>query len=212
MKTIKFLLIAIIIIASVSVNAQNTERRNDSKRRTTQTTKKTDKRSSSSTRTITVNTQPKKTVNKVERSTVTYKKQEPKVIAVRPDNHSGMKEVAHNNKNYFYKSGIFYRKYNNNLVKVAPPSGLRINILPEGYVRIAINNRNYFYFEGTFYLKSNDEYVVETPPVGAIVYALPADYEKVELNGEIYYEYNGILYERIHYNGERAYQVVGYLN
>ena len=212
MKTTGFLLIAIIVIASVNVNAQNSERRNDTRKQTTQTTKKTNKRSSSSTRTITVNSQPAKTVNKVNRSNVTYKKQEPKVVVVRPDNRSGMKEVAHNNKNYFYNSGVFYRKYNNNLVKVAPPSGLRINVLPEGYVKVLINNRNYFYFEGTFYLKSNNEYIVETPPVGAIVYALPADYEKVELNGEIFYEYNGILYERIHYDGERAYQVVGYLD
>ncbi len=74
------------------------------------------------------------------------------------------------------------------------------------------NNNYYFYFEGTFYLKSGNEYVVETPPIGAIVYALPADYEKVELDGNIFYEYNGILYDRVHYNGERAYQVIGYLD
>lgn len=211
MKTFKFLLIVTITIASLSVNAQNTERR-ESKRVTTQSTKKTNKKSAASTKTIIVKSQPARVVNNVDRSVVTYKRQKPKVVVARPNKHPAMKTVVHKNKDYFYKSGIFYRKYNNNLVKVAPPSGLRINVLPQGYVKIAINNRNYFYFEGTFYLKSNDTYIVETPPVGAIVYALPADYEKVELNGEIYFEYNGILYERVHYNGERAYQVVGNLD
>jgi len=216
MKTIKILLIAAIIISSISVEAQNKQNseRRSTKGVTTQSkgNQNSQKNKGTSERSITVTTQPSKTYNKVDKSKVTYKKSEPKVVAVRSAGHSQMKEVSYNNRNYYYNSGVFYKKYNNNLVKVSPPSGLRINILPEGYVRVAINNRNYFYFEGTFYLRSNNEYIVETPPVGAIVYALPIDYEKVELNGQIYYEYNGILYERIHYNGERAYQVVGYLD
>jgi len=211
MKTIRFLLAAAIIITSVSVNAQNKERRS-TKKQTTQNNVKTEKKSETTARTVTVQSQPTKTVNNVNRSQVTYKKQEPKVIAMRSDNGSSMKVVKHNDKDFYYNSGVFYRKYNSNYVKVAPPVGLRIQVIPSGYIKVAVNNKNYFYFEGTFYLRSGNEYIVETPPVGAIVYALPADYEKVELNGEIYYEYNGILYERTHYNGERAYQVVGYIN
>jgi hypothetical protein len=95
---------------------------------------------------------------------------------------------------------------------VAPPVGLSVRLLPEGSLRIVIGNRSYFYFEGVYYITAGDGYVVETPPVGAIVYALPADYERVEVNGELYYEYNGILYSKVNYQGDRAYQVVGYLD
>ncbi len=214
MKTIKSILITAIILTTVSLNAQdrrNTGSRNN-KSVATQQRKDNNSSRNKQERTITVNSRPSKTYDKVNRSNVNYKKADPKVVAVRSRGQSGMKTVSHNSKNYYYNSGVFYRKYNNNFVKVAPPTGLRISILPEGHIRVAINSRNYFYFEGTFYRESGNEYIVETPPVGAIVYALPADYEKVNVDGAILYEFNGILYERVSYNGKRAYQVVGYLD
>lgn len=216
MRTIRFLILAAIIVMSASTYAQtrNSSDKNQEKRRSTQTqsARKTDSKSESSNRTTTVTSQPQNIKNKVDRSKVTYKKSEPKVVAVRSTKNKGMKTVSYNNKNYYYDSGVFYRKYNDNYVKVAAPSGMRISTLPQGYVRVSVNGRGYFYFEGIFYSKSNNDYIVETPPLGAIVYALPADYEKVIVDGGIFYEYNGVLYERIRYNGERAYQVVGYID
>ena len=90
--------------------------------------------------------------------------------------------------------------------------GLHINILPVGYIIVTINTGTYFYYEGTYYISSGNEYTVVNPPIGAIVYAIPVDYEKVIVDGNTYYEYNGILYSKIYYNGERAYQVIGYVN
>ncbi|WP_163709398.1 DUF6515 family protein [Mangrovibacterium lignilyticum] len=212
MRTNIILLTAALVIASVSVNAQsrNDKNSNRSSKQTTNT-RKSSTESATSSRTITVQSQPAKALNQVSRSQVSYKKTTPKVVAVRTQNRSNMKTVKHNNKDFYYESGIYYRKYNDNYIKVAPPVGLSIQLLPQGSVRIAINNRNVFYFEGVFYQQSNNGYVVETPPVGAIVDALPADYERVELNGLLYYEYNGILYSRVRYDSDRAYQVVGYL-
>jgi len=212
MRTHIILLTAALVIASVSVNAQSRNDKNNKNSKQTTSTQKTDNKTTQTSRTITVQSQPAKTVNQVSRSQVSYKKTTPKVVAVRTQNRSNMKTVKHNNKDYYYDSGAYYRKYNNNYIKVAPPIGLSIQVLPQGSVQIAINKRNLFYFEGVFYQHSNNGYVVETPPVGAIVDGLPADYERVELNGELYYEYNGILYSRVRYSGDRAYQVVGSLD
>jgi len=207
------LLIAALVIASVSVNAQtrnsNSSRKNE--KQTTQTTQK-NKNTAGSGRTVTVQSQPAKSVNNVSRNQVIYRSKSPNVVAVRSQNHANAEVIKKDNKSYYYESGSYYRKYNDNYIKVAPPVGLSVRVLPEGSLRIVIGNRNYFYFEGVYYQPSDNGYVVETPPVGAIVYALPADYERVELNGQLYYEYNGVLYSRISYQRDRAYQVVGYLN
>jgi len=213
MKTKSMLLIAALVIASVSVNAQtrnsNSSRKND--KQTTQTTQR-GKTAASSGRTVTVQSQPAKSVNKVNRNKVTYRSKNPKVVAVRSQNHANAEVIKKDNRSYYYQSGSYYRKYNDNYIKVAPPVGLSVRVLPVGSLRIVIGNRSYFYFEGVYYQPSGNGYVVETPPVGAIVYALPADYERVEMNGELYYEYNGALYSKVSYQGDRAYQVVGYLN
>lgn len=161
--------------------------------------------------TVQVESQPGKTVQ-ANRSQVTYKREEPKTTTVRYSGRDDMKVVTHNNTEYYTENGVYYSRHNSNYVRIAPPAGLRITVLPAGNINIHIGNVNYFYFEGVYYLEHSAYYEVVQPPVGAIVYALPVDYEKVMVDGVLYYEYNGVLYERIHYNGERAYQVVGYIN
>jgi hypothetical protein len=213
MKMKSILLIAALVIASVSVDAQvrNSNSNRKSEKQQAQITQRS-KTSKGEGRTVTVQSQPAKSINKVNRNQVEYRSKKPKVVAVRSQGYSNASVIKKDNKDYYYQSGSYYRKYNDNYVKVAPPVGLSVRLLPEGSLRIVIGNRSYFYFEGVYYITAGDGYVVETPPVGAIVYALPADYERVEVNGELYYEYNGILYSKVNYQGDRAYQVVGYLD
>lgn len=206
MKNLKTILIGVFTITSITLSAQNQQNNRNHNTVSKKTEAKNDKR------TITVTQPSRNEAKKINTSQIKYRKDKPEVVAVRSTNKPKMDVINYNNKNYYYDSGNYYRRYNNNYVKIAPPSGLRVKVLPRGYISISINNRKYFYFEGVYYSPSNNGYIIETPPVGTIVYALPADYEKVEINGEIYYEYNGILYERIRYNGERAYEVVGYLD
>ncbi|RKD92398.1 DUF6515 family protein [Mangrovibacterium diazotrophicum] len=212
MKARKFLLIVALMIATVAVNAQsrNNGQNQKSAKQTTQQ-KQSSKNNSSSQRTVTVQSQPSSAKN-VSRSQVSYRKSTPTVVAVRSQNQMNAQVIKKDNKEYYAQSGVYYRKYNDNYIKVAPPVGLNVQVLPQGSLKIVIGNRNYFYFEGVYYQSSGNGYIVETPPVGAIVYALPADYERVELDGQTYYEYNGVLYSRVSYQGERAYEVVGYLN
>ena len=141
MKTKMMLLIAAMVIASVSVNAQTRNSNNGRKneKQTTQTTQR-NKTAASSGRTVTVQSQPAKSVNKVNRNQVTYRSKSPKVVAVRSQNHANAEVIQKDNKNYYYQSGTYYRKYNENYVKVAPPVGLSVRVLPEGSLRIAIGN------------------------------------------------------------------------
>lgn len=213
MKTRRILLMAALVMGTLAGNAQSRDNGGNKKNEKQQSTQKQGaKDNGNNQRTVTVQAQPQKAVNQVNRSQVTYRTTTPKVVAVRSQAEPNAKMVKHDNKDYYMESGRYYRKYNDNYIKVAAPVGLSISVLPQGSLKVVIGSRNYFYFEGTYYLPSTNGYVVETPPVGAIVYGLPVDYERVELNGQNYYEYNGILYSRVSYQGERAYQVVGYLN
>lgn len=213
MKSQQILLMAALVVASLTGNAQARNNGQNTKSEKQKTEQKTDsKKQTVDSRTITVQSQPEKPLNQVNRSQVNYRTKTPNVVAVRSQANPNAKIIKHGNNDYYMQSGSYYRKYNDNFIKVAPPLGLNISVLPQGSLKLVIGSRNYFYFEGVYYQPSTNGYIVEKPPVGAIVYALPADYERVDLNGQNYYEYNGILYSRVSYQGERAYQVVGYLN
>ncbi|MBT29691.1 MAG: hypothetical protein CMO01_08510 [Thalassobius sp.] len=202
------------MISTSSLFAQNkgnshNKSANSSKHNTTQSSKQN---TNNGGKTITIDSKSKNNspAIKANKTQVNYRKSNPQVIAKRDD--GSLKSVSHNNRSYYYDRGVFYNKNNNNMVKTAPPVGLRLNVLPSGFLTINFGNSAYFYFEGVYYERYGNEYVVAEPPVGAIVYALPADYEKVEIDGIVYYEYNSVLYSRIRINGELAYEVVGYLN
>lgn len=66
--------------------------------------------------------------------------------------------------------------------------------------------------QGVFYVQINNSYEVVEPEIGTIVYELPDDYEKVAIDGMEYYEYASILYGKVHVNGSRAYEVVGFID
>jgi hypothetical protein len=44
-----------------------------------------------------------------------------------------------------------------------------------------------------------------------VIYELPEDYERVEIEGNSYYEFSNVFYEKIQINGERAYEVMGFI-
>ena len=47
--------------------------------------------------------------------------------------------------------------------------------------------------------------------MGTVIYELPEDYERVEIDGYSFYEFSNVLYEKIQINGERAYEVIGFI-
>jgi hypothetical protein len=107
---------------------------------------------------------------------------------------------------------VFYVARNGSYVRVVPPVGIRVAVLPAGYVRLVVGPSVFFYAGGIFYVEdvSSGEYVVADPPVGAIVSQLPSGAAEVEIDGKLYYEYNGILYKPVR-TEKKAYEVAGKL-
>ncbi|MBU2996282.1 hypothetical protein KO500_07540 [Cellulophaga baltica] len=153
-----------------------------------------------------------KTSRVVKRSNVQYKTPKKKVVTYRKiPSKSKTVTVRNNNNTYQYDNNRFYRSYNGRYIAVAPKPGVRISRLPVGYRTIRHGGRSYFNFGGIFYISINNQYEVVQPEVGTIVYELPNDAEKVIIEDQVLYEYNDVIYERIQYDGTRAYEVVGFI-
>ena len=169
---------------------------------TTQVSAQTAKRTIAKT-----NTKKSVTIKRIPSNKVTYKTQKKKVVSVR--NVPNKTVVNHKGQNYYYANNKYYTQSRGRYIVIAPKVGFRIKTLPANYKRVQFNNGFYFNVNGTFYTQTNNEYEVVDPEVGTIVYELPEDYEKVVINGETFYEYANILYEKVQYDGTRAYEVVG---
>ena len=109
---------------------------------------------------------------------------------------------------YHFRNGFYYRPYNRGFVLAPPPFGLRIGILPRGFLSFNIGGFPYYYYGGTYYIHRGGEYEVVAPPLGAIVESIPLGYEKVEIRGQTYYIVDGIQYKPILRNGEIWYEVI----
>jgi len=109
---------------------------------------------------------------------------------------------------YHFRNGFYYRPYNNGFVLAPPPFGLRIGLLPRGYLSFNIGGFPYFYYGGTYYIQRGGEYEVVAPPVGAIVESIPRGYEKVVIRGETFYIVDGVQYRPILRDGEIWYEVI----
>lgn len=109
---------------------------------------------------------------------------------------------------YHFRNGFYYRPYNHGFILAPPPFGLRIGILPRGFLSFNIGGFPYFYFGGTYYIQRGAEYEVVAPPLGAIVESLPRGFEKVEIRGQTYYVVDGVQYKPILRDGEIWYEVI----
>ena len=125
--------------------------------------------------------------------------------------HSSPYIVPYRGINYRYQSGYFYRPYGNYFQVMAPPIGIRINILPSGYRQFNIGNNPYYYYNNTYYKPyANNTYEVVDAPMGASLPSLPTNSKAVVINGQKYFENEGTYYqEEIRNNNEMWYVVVG---
>lgn len=118
--------------------------------------------------------------------------------------------IAYRGLNYFYYSGIYYKKSGAKYVIARAPIGIRVSMLPRKHVEFVIKGRKYFYYYGTYYVKvdSSNEYETVSPPIGARVDALPDGYKEFQKNGDNYYEFEGTLYKEVNVDDETCYEVV----
>ena len=131
----------------------------------------------------------KKDNRRVPSKRVVYRKPVKKVVSIRilPNRTT----IVHRGINYYYSGNRFYSYSGGRYIVITPKIGFRIKTLPVGYV--------------------GNAYEVVEPELGTVIYELPQDAERVEIDGYSYYEFSNVLYEKIQLNGERAYEVVGFI-
>jgi hypothetical protein len=79
---------------------------------------------------------------------------------------TGHKKIVIGKANYYYNSGVFYKKSTAGYVVIKAPIGARINALPVGYITVYYHGRPYFHYYGTYYAYDDtiNEYVVVEAP------------------------------------------------
>lgn len=193
MRKLKIILVTMTAIACLAtVSAQ--ERKNASKEKKV-TTVKQDKFS-----------------HKIKRNEVSYASKRTKIRGER--NLPQAKPITYQNQRFNFKKGKYYKNIRGRYVAVTPPRGLRVDVLPAGFIEIAIGANRYYQCQGIYYrnVPGRGQYEVVEAPVDAIVYSLPEETEKVYINGKKYYESYGVLYKVVTTPDGKAFKVVGELD
>tara|TARA_R110002074_G_scaffold215713_5_gene385531 strand:- start:1081 stop:1629 length:549 start_codon:yes stop_codon:yes gene_type:complete len=158
------------------------------------------------------NAQSNKKYKKISAKKVVYVNKSPNVSAVRylP---KATKKITYKKTNYNFYNGRFYKTVQGNHIVVSPPKGLRIKVLPVGFISFIVGSTRYYHYEGIYYtyLAGIDEYEVVNAPIGSLIKDLPNDIEVVVYKGKVYYEYHNVLYKKVEMQDGDAYEVVGQL-
>lgn len=136
-----------------------------------------------------------------------YSRMHPRGTMVK-HNFSPSRRIVYGGRDFYFKRGTFYRPYHRGFRVIGPPFGIRIRVLPRGFLRFYIGGFPYYYYGGTYYIEREGQYEVVAPPVGAVVESLPPGYEKVEIDGQTYYLVDGVQYKPILKDGEIWYEVI----
>lgn len=106
--------------------------------------------------------------------------------------------------------GFYHGYYGPYFHYYSPWIGVRLRVLPWGYISFNFGPDLFFYYNGIFYRRIEDQYEVVAPPVGAEVPGLPSGATEIRINGELFYEKNGVYYkEVVKDDNKRAYVVAG---
>lgn len=58
--------------------------------------------------------------------------------------------VVHGSRKYYVHNGHFYQTKNHGHIKVRPPAGLTVQVLPSGFVKIKRNGIWYYHHKGVY--------------------------------------------------------------
>lgn len=124
--------------------------------------------------------------------------------------HRKAQRIAHRGLNYYYRSGIYYKKARNAYIIAKAPIGVRVTKLPRKHVKFVLKGRKYYYYYGTYYIKieGSKEYETVSPPIGARIDALPEGYTEYQDHGVNYYVFEGTLYKAVTDGNDIWYEVV----
>jgi len=111
----------------------------------------------------------------------------------------------------YYHGGYYGPRYHYRPYFYGPPIGLRLSVLPYGFLTFNTGWGPYYYYDGTFYqpYANTDQYQVVDPPMGVVIPALPRGAKTVVIDGNTYYEKNGTFYQEVQQDKTTKYVVVG---
>jgi len=147
-------------------------------------------------------------VKKKPQRNIVYVNPSPKVRVVRvvpPE----ARIIHYRSVPYYFHAGLYYNFIGGRYVVVAPPRGIRVNVLPSNHFYFQFGGIPFYYLEGGYYTKKGKAYEVTPPPVGAIVPSLPDEAEKVTIEGKVFYEYDDTIYKLTETEAGLKYEVVG---
>lgn len=138
--------------------------------------------------------------------------------------HRNSYRFRHDGLNYRYRSGSFYRPYNNGFRVVVAPLGAIIMNLPIGYVGFSYGNSNYYRYDNAYYQwapRMNGYRVVSDPyinqpyqtyqyRVGDMIESLPHGSTAVIIDNVKHYEYGNQYFLPRRRAGVRMYLVVDF--
>ncbi len=143
-------------------------------------------------------------------SKVVYKKPTPTIKATYslPKSHTVVKR---NGINFYISNGKYYRRDANRYIAVAPPIGLRVSVLPVGFVMLTQFATALYYYDGVYYEKSGSAYQVVEAPDEVIVTSLPEETELVTIDDKTYYIYGGNVYSVVYTPDGKVFKLTGNL-
>ncbi|HEY9194364.1 MAG TPA: DUF6515 family protein [Methyloversatilis sp.] len=74
--------------------------------------------------------------------------------------------VPHNDRNYYFSRGTWYRPLGHRFMVVTPPVGAFISVLPYGYLTFEIGGHPYYRYNDIYYERLGNGFVVIDPPEG----------------------------------------------
>ncbi len=114
--------------------------------------------------------------------------------------------------NFYFSAGRYYRHGPSGYIAVAPPIGLRISVLPVGFVVLNELARTLYYYDGVYYAKSGNEYEVVEAPDEVVVKTLPEETSQVTIDGKEYYVYDSQIYSVVLTPDGKAFKLTGTLD
>lgn len=124
-------------------------------------------------------------------------------------------DIDFGGQRYHYSQGRYYKRFNDDFRMVPPPHGIRVTIIPRGYLTLMVAGIPYFYYEGVYYrhYETDRYYEVVAPPMGAIVPELPGyGVRTLYIDDKTVLEYDNILYKPIVTRYGVQYKVIGMLS
>ncbi|MDR3704819.1 MAG: DUF6515 family protein [Paludibacteraceae bacterium] len=148
-----------------------------------------------------------------------YPRENTVIVTNRPERriteiHEDYRRVSYRGIDYSYDNGRYYRVNNGAYIVTTPPRGIRVSLIPNGFLTLMVGTLPYYYYGGVYYREiATDNYEVVDPPMGAIVPELPADdVRAVVIGGKTYFEYDNILYKTVVTSSGVQYKVIGTLD